>query len=182
MSSIRSPSVGAPVGAIDWGFTSGTFCVVSDGRPLFTRHLRSCGFGSLTDAVSRALNVSEDEAVQLLTEHGLPDPESHMPGRQELQNVIGEIAGHPLNELAKELKKTISFLQMQYPRLLPERLFLLGDGAVVNHLTALLSQKVGIPVHTWRLPAAENGSPNRSRILPAVLGAAAALSTLAWAR
>jgi Tfp pilus assembly PilM family ATPase len=179
---VSVPGSGPPVGAIDWGFTSGTFCIVSDGRPLFTRHLRSCGFGSLTDAVSRALNVSENEAMQLLAEHGLPDPDSRHPGREELQKVIAEIAAQPLNELAEELKKTISFVQMQYPRLLPERLYLLGDGAVVNNLTVLLLRKVGIPVQTWRLPVGDGGTANRSRILPAVLGAAAAVSALAWER
>ena len=68
------PNGSGPIGAIDWGFTRATFCVVSDGRPLFTRHLRKCGFGLLTGAVSRMLGLSEDEATELLTGYGMPDP------------------------------------------------------------------------------------------------------------
>jgi Tfp pilus assembly PilM family ATPase len=69
------PGERAPVAAVDWGYTSGTFCVVSQRRPQFTRHLRDCGFGLLVDKVGQALGLSQNEAVQVLTDYGLPGPQ-----------------------------------------------------------------------------------------------------------
>ena len=167
-------------GAVHWGFGSGTFCVVSDGTPLFTRHLRNCGFASLAGAVGGALGVSEDEALQLLARDGLPGPDRRVARPSEIQNVIGEVAAHALNELVGELEKTISYLKMQFRGLLPERLCLLGDGAIVNNVTARLSEKVGIPVEMWQLPPAGKNARHDSSVPPAVLATAVALSVLAW--
>ncbi|MHC4403475.1 MAG: pilus assembly protein PilM [Planctomycetota bacterium] len=170
----------APTGVVDWGFASGTFCVASDGRPVFTRHLRNCGFAPVVDAVSRALDVSHEETRRLLAEAGLPIADDRSVRRREIQNVIAEVAAQFLNELIDELKKTISYLKMQYPQFLFSRLRLLGDGAVVTNLPAFLSDRVGVPVDVWRLPRAQGDADDASGHHPAVLATAAALSALAW--
>jgi len=176
-----APGLTAPVGAVDWGFACATFCVVSGGKPLFTRHLRHCGASLLVKAVSDELSLSEDEAVQVLLAYGLPDHEGEDHKRREIQEVIAEVAGHHLNEMSEELKRTISYLQMQYPGILPKQLCFFGDGATVKGVTPFLSEKVGIPTDVWRLPHSEYRAREASQDHPALLGTAVALSTLAWA-
>ena len=44
----------APVAAVDWGHSSATFCIVGEGGPLFTRHLRDCGCKAMVQRVSGA--------------------------------------------------------------------------------------------------------------------------------
>ena len=169
---------GGPIAAVHWGCSSGTFCIVVDGKPVFTRHLRNCGFSQIVRRTSEALGLSSAEASQLLSEYGLPDPNYREGRRKEIQDVIAEIATGPLSEVAKELTKTISFLQMQYPKVLPQRLCLFGDGATLANVTPSLAEKVGLPTDVWRLPDEEDQAslpPQTNQ-----LGAAVALSTLAW--
>ena len=171
----------APVGAVDWGFASATFCVASGAKPLFTRHLRSCGASPLLAAVSEALGLSETEAMQILAGYGLPGPERGDGELAELQEVIAEVGAEPLSEMVEELNKTISYLRMQYAGILPERLCLFGEGATIRNVTTFLSKKVGLPIDVWRLPHLENHTREDSGDHPALLGTAAALSALAWA-
>jgi Tfp pilus assembly PilM family ATPase len=173
-------SQAALTGAIHWGFASATFSIVSDGKPLFTRHLRNCGLASLTDAVGRALNVSEQEAVQLLAEHGLPGPQSPGTANSEIQDVIADVTAEAFKEMVDELNKTVSYVKMQYPDVLPQRYCLLGDGALVNNVTSRLADGVGVAVDTWQLPDAGSDRPHAVDTPPAILATAVALSTLAW--
>ena len=169
-----------PRGAVEWGFTSGTFCVVLDGRPHFTRHLRNCGLSSTVDAVSRALGLSETEAMQLLAEYGLPGQGGGDGRCREIQTVLAEVTAHSFGEMVDELNKTLSYVEMQYPAMLPEELCLFGDGAGVKNVASLLSEKVGRPVSPWRLHGYTiNGCDTRQNSQER-LGVAAALSALAW--
>lgn len=170
----------SPIAAVDWGFTSATFCVVSRGKPQFTRHLRNCGFGLLVGAVGRTLGFSDEEATRILSEYGLPEGHGQQDAGRETQEVIAEVASGQLNELAQELEKTISYVRMQYSALTPGRLCLLGGGGTVKNVTRALSERLGLPVETWRLPDAEpKGSDTRENPLE-LLSTATALSTLAW--
>lgn len=175
-----SAALSVPVGALHWGFTSATFCVVSDGTPRFTRHLRTCGFASLTEAVREALGVSEDEAVGLLLREGLPSLRCQDARRREIQTVIAEVTANALNEIVEELTRTLSYLRMQYRHLLPERICLLGDGAVLGNVAAVWSDKTGVPVETWQLPLGENHRRHDPEPPPAIFATAVALSALAW--
>lgn len=170
----------APVGAVDWGFSSGTFCVVVEGTPLFTRHLRSCGLGRLARAVSRALSLAEDEAMRVLVRHGLPGANAQAGTRSEMEEVLAEIVAPHLSEMAEELNKTISYVRMKYPSGVPERLCLFGNGATVRNVTVPLSKKVGLPVEVWRLPASTGENGDCGELPLPLLGAAVALSAMAW--
>ncbi len=171
---------GGPIAAVHWGFSSGTFCIVVDGKPAFTRHLRNCGFGQIVRRAGEALGLSPAEASELLSEYGLPEPNCREGRRKEIQDVIAEIATGSLGEVAEELTKTISFLQMQYPKILPQRLCLFGDGATLANVTPLFTEKVGLPTDVWRLP--DDQHQDQTSLPPQTnqLGAAVALSTLAW--
>jgi len=173
---------GAVVGAVDWGFEGAAICVARDGRPLFTRHLRNCGFELVTDAVSEAMSLSEEEAIRVLAKHGLPEPDSSERTRTQVQDVLAEVAVPRLNELVAELKKTLGYLNMQYPDALPTRYCLLGDGAMVRNITAILSRKLQVPMELWRMPCTQPAGCAPGEEHPEILGTAAALSVLAWMR
>ena len=174
------PGTSAPIGAVDWGFESATLSAVSGGRPLYTRHLRSCGVRPLVEAVSQALGLSEDESSRVLATYGLPDPERQDAARSEIQEVIAEVTASRLHDIAAELKKTISFFQTQYCEDSLERLCLLGDGATVKNVSTHLSSKVGLPVDVWQFPQPTTATRGKSEEHPALLATAAALSALAW--
>jgi len=172
------PSV--PIGAVHWGGVSGTLCVVSGRGPQFTRHLRNCGVGSLTDKVSGALGLSDDEAVQVLADHGLPDPERREAARRDVQEAVADVTSQELNELAEELNKTITYVRLKHPEIAPKRRCLFGEGARVKNASLYISQKVGLPTDVWRLPADEDQDGRHAQDPQGLLGTAVALSTLAW--
>lgn len=171
---------GAPIGALDWDVASATFTVVSDGRPLYTRHLRSCGAGLLVEAVGQALGLSEEESFRVLAVHGLPDPDGAAPEGAEISEIVAEVTAPALREFIAELKKTIFYLHTQYPGVTLARLCLTGDGAAVRNGPAFLASKIGLPVETWRLPGAATSCDSGTEGHPALLATAAALSALAW--
>jgi len=174
------PEPGPPVAAVDWGYGSGTFCVVSGGRPQFTRHLRTCAFGPVVDCVRQALGLSEDEATRVLADYGLTGPGGRDPMHREIQAAIREVTVPPLNELAEELNRTISFVRMRYAAIVPQRVCLFGEGATVRNVAAHVSERIGLPVEVWRMPASAGEKSSVPEELTPLLGAAIALSALAW--
>jgi Tfp pilus assembly PilM family ATPase len=169
-----------PVGVLDWGYTSSTFAVASDGKPLYTRHLRGCGVGQLVEAIGRDLDLSAEESIELITGYGLPESKFAGPGEEEMDAILAEIAAPVLETVAAEVTKTMSYLQMQFQEIVPEWLCLVGDGAVVKHAAGALSERLGVPVKLWH--AADPGSPPSDPPVTRepLLAAPAALSALAW--
>lgn len=177
----RGPDQRGPTGAVDWGCASGTFCVVSEGRPQFTRHLRTCGFGRVVDRVRQALSLSESETRQVLVDYGLPGPECPEGMHREIQGAIREVTAPLLSELAEELRRTLAYVRMKYAALVPERLCLFGEGATVKHVAAAVSERIGLPAEVWRVPSSQSEGRGVSRELTPLLGTTVALSALAWA-
>lgn len=173
-----------PAAIVDWGFAGATFSVVSGGRPLFTRYLRDCGVGALADALSKSLALSLDEAEELLTKHGLPHPTVARGREAELQEAIADTGSGRLADMAEQLNKTISYLNVHRTKLVPAKIWLFGGGATIKNAAQFLTTKVGVPTVVWRLPEqppASSDGDNASRAVPTeMLGAAVALSALAW--
>jgi Tfp pilus assembly PilM family ATPase len=165
---------------LDWGRISSTFCLVSRGTPLFTRHLRNCGLAKLLDDVGRSLGIPEEEVCEVLSTHGLPG-ESRDEGRiGEIQAVIAEITQPQLEEMAEELKRTIAYLGTRHAEAMPERLFLTGDGAAVRHVDRFLSAQIEMPVEIWGLASASSEERVGQSIPLPHLATAVSLSALAW--
>ena len=166
-----------PVAAVDWGCTSATFTVICQGRPVFTRYLRDCGFAALPAAVGDALGLSHADAEQLLTTHGLPDPGRRGGGAGEIQEILADVLSPSLGAMISQLNKTLAYPELHRSRLIPQRAWLLGGGATVRNMAAFLSARVGLPFETWRLPGtAQGGSAGNAPL--ALLGPAVALSAL----
>lgn len=171
---------GAAVAALDWGFSSATFSILCDDRPVFTRHLRDCGFAAIPAAVSEALGLPIDDAERLLATHGVVDPGVKGDPLHDVQEAIAEVTSGPLNEMVSQLNKTLAYPELHRSGLVPAKIWLLGGGATVRNVAAHLSARIHVPVQTWHMSYA---GPDRSAgpVPPAMLAPAVALSALAFA-
>ncbi len=169
-----------PVAAVHWGSDSGVFCIVTDGLPAYTRHLRNCGFVKLVDGLRTALNLTGAEAYEVLTQTGLPDPQVARHPQSDLQEVLAELTSQALREFADELRRTVSFLKTQYPDLVAQQMILMGDGAGMRNVELQLQRKLGLTVSPWQMPCAAGGPRQPHHQHPQVFAGAAALSALAF--
>lgn len=168
-----------PVAVVDWGSASATFSIIRDQQPVFTRHLRDCGYSALPTAVAEALAVSVEDAEQLLIRYGVADPAPGAPRPDDIQEVLTDISSEPLARLVSQLTKTLSYPELHRSRLMPERIWLFGGGATIRNVPAILSERIGAPIQAWSLPRHGDGSTGTWLPLP-LLGAAISLSALAW--
>ncbi len=170
-----------PVAVVDWGSSSATFSVICSGRPVFTRHLRDCGFAAMPAAVSESLGLSIEDAQQLLATHGVPDPANRSDPLRDVQEVLADVTSGSVNALVTQLDKTLAYPELHRSGLVPQRLWLMGGGATVRNVAAMVSARIRLPVETWRL--SDHGPEARSPAAPPeeLLGPAMALSALAFA-
>lgn len=171
---VERGGVTQPVGAIDWGYTGATLCVVRGGEPLFTRYLRDCGFGPLVNAVAAGLGLTQGEAQEVLSRIGLPSAHGGADESADVQEIAAELAISTLQSLLEQLNKTLAYLRVQRPHLLPARFWLLGGGAMIRNADAFLAHRLQTPVKCWRLQPSDDGGAE------AMYGVAAALSALRW--
>ena len=159
---------------LDWGHSVATLLVVYNGRPFMTRTLRHCGLRRIQQAVSQRMKLSATEAEALLTTYGVTTKLKSGRENSELQSLITELSAQTLHDLMEEIRQTLDFLKLQFPRQIPECLCLLGGGAAIRDIATLVQRETRMPTHVWNLAgsSAEQVSP--------VLATAAALSALAW--
>lgn len=155
------------------------FVLAHHGVPVFTRHLRNGGIHRIITDLSESLGLLEAEAVRVLRDFGLPNPGVSDAEAEQIQEVVHEVVSEPVNEIADELQRTIAYLATIGSEIVPDDVCLLGEGAAIRNLANHLSQKTGVSVWPWKLPDAQL-SHNNPGTPPAVLGVAAALSSLAW--
>lgn len=167
----------APVAALDWGMSSPTFTILCGQRPVFTRHLRDCGFAALPAAVSQSLGLSWDDAEQLLGAHGVCDPAARGDPLSDVQEVLTDITSSLLSQMVSQLNRTLAYPELHRSGLVPSRIWLFGGGATVKNMAALLGARIGLPVRTWGLPGWQSGPNGPPAPLP-ILAPAIALSCL----
>jgi Tfp pilus assembly PilM family ATPase len=150
------------VAALDWGFSTPTLTLVVDGQPVFARTLRDCGLRIVLEAVAQRLNLSPQDAHQLLTTYGFGLATAEASPSQ-VQQTLTQLAAAPARELFREIDKTLSFLRQQYKELVPTRIWLFGGGALIPNAAAWIAQTCGIETNAWRLPPARSrtGTPAR---------------------
>jgi hypothetical protein len=84
-----------------------------------------------------------------------------------------------LDEIADELRRTLSYLSTRGAEAAADSICALGDGAAVRNLAAHLAAKIGISAWNWSLPAANRPS-GTTGIPPVLLAVPSSLSSLAW--
>jgi actin-like ATPase involved in cell morphogenesis len=115
-----------------------------------------------------------------LREFGLPDKGIPNARDGQIQDVIAEVVAETVNEIVDELRRTMSYLTTLGSESVPDGVCLLGDAAAIRNLAPHLSEKTGVAVCNWELPGVQRDSVNNGCSCPALLGVAAALSSIAW--
>jgi type IV pilus assembly protein PilM len=205
---------GRRVLAVDWGYSNTTLCVLGDGRPLYSRRIHDCAFGSVLEAIMQAFDATLDEAQHLAERCGLAAPAakslapvvrassdaapSGTAGRpattggqleekvafgladQAVRTAITDAVAAPIQELTRQIKRTLEFMEAQRRQHQPAAVWLMGGGASMANAAPYLEQPLGLPVHVWKLPARDMPIPCAALARSAVFGPAVALSASVW--
>jgi Tfp pilus assembly PilM family ATPase len=160
--------------AFDWGYDAATVCLVHERTPAFVRLLKDCGYRHMVAAIERELRLDARDAERLLLKYGLSCPGAAAPCAQTMEFALAE----PLERLARELKRTLTYWQGQARGSAPHAIYLFGGGASLPGIDRRVQEISNLDVQVWRL-AAE--SPADAEALPPahLLGPALGLSALA---
>ncbi len=173
-------AAGQPVAVLDWGHRGAHLALIVNGQPVFSRLLKDCGVGALVVAVRRELGLSMEEAHQLLSTCGVPNPLSDRAEHTELQELVDDYSGELFDHLLGELEKTLSYLRMQRAELIPAELWLIGGGATIRNVEAKLCFEMGMPVKRWQPHCRPSASIGLESNPVELFAQAAALSELGW--
>lgn len=166
--------------AVDWGFSNTTLGIVGDERALYSRRIADCAFGRVLEGIMQTFDVTLDEAQHLAENEGLIAAGGEPADSEDAVRAITEAAAPALDELVRQISRTLQFTEMQRRHLQPAGIWLMGGGALLKNVESFLSHALSLPVHVVRLaPESKTiacAAGNRS----AVFAGAAALSALAW--
>lgn len=162
--------------AVDWGFSNTTVCVVGDERPLYSRRIHDCAFGRVLESIMRTFEISLDEAQHLAEVEGLAAGDSS----SGVARAITDAATQTLEELIRQMRRTLQFTEMQRKHLQPAAIWLLGGGGALKNVEQYLQHALSLPVHVVELKSGDEPIPCAALGRSAVFGNAAALSALAW--
>jgi Tfp pilus assembly PilM family ATPase len=165
--------------AVDWGYSNTTLCIVGDDRALYSRRIPNCAYGRVIEAIIDRFDVTLDEAQHLAESEGLtPD---HKPNAgSDVARSITEAATPALEELIRQISRTLQFTETQRRHLQPVGIWLLGGGATLKNIDAYLSHHLSLPVQIVALKPESEPIRCAAGSRSAVFGNAAALSALAW--
>jgi len=166
--------------AIDWGFSNTTLCIVGDERPLYSRRIQDCAFGQILESIVERFDVSLDEAQHLAETEGLVAGAQANDPSPNAAEAITAAASCVLDELVRQISRTLQFTEMQRRHLQPAAIWLLGGGASLKNIGPYLSQALSLPVNILSLAPAEEPIACAAGARSAVFGTAAALSAMAW--
>jgi len=167
-----------PIAALDWGYAKATLCIISGGSPVYVRSFKGCGLHHLLQSLCENLDITQEEALCLLQEHGITSSVSSDPS--PTGKLIEEIIAEPISRLVKEYQRTIAHLQCQRRTILPKRLVLFGGGATINGLAVHLSERLESRTQVWRFENLDPDLAKQPRLSSCLFGPAIALSALAW--
>jgi Tfp pilus assembly PilM family ATPase len=171
---------GGRVLAVDWGYSNTTLCIVGDNRPLYARRIHGCAFGKVLDSIMQVFGVTLDEAQHLVDTQGILAPEGQGPADKRTQAAISDAAEETIEELSRQIGRTLHFMEAQRRHLQPSAIWLMGGGASMCNIGPHLAKTLGIPVHIWKMSAEAGEMPWASGQRAALFGGAVALSALAW--
>jgi type IV pilus assembly protein PilM len=169
-----------PALAVDWGYSNTTLAIVSDDRPLYSRRVHNCAFGRVLDALTRALDVTLDEAQHLVDTHGLAPAEPDQRADDHIQSAITNASCETMEELARQLFRTLQFAETQRRYLQPAYVCIMGGGASMRNVAPHVAATLKLPVEAWHMPPNGGPIPCAAQHRSALFGGAAALSALAW--
>ena len=164
---------------VDWGYSNTTLCIAGEDRPLYSRRVHDCAFGRVLDAIMNVFSLTLDEAQYLVEAEGIAVDGETCADLPTAQAIAAAAAG-TLDELVRQISRTLQFTEMQRRHLQPAAVWLMGGGASMKNIGPYLTEALSLPVHIWSLPPEAEPIPCAAGSRAAVFGNAAALSALAW--
>jgi Tfp pilus assembly PilM family ATPase len=160
--------------AFDWGYDSATMCLVHERTPALVRRLKDCGYGRMVAAIERELRLDSRDAERLLLKYGLSCPDAAASCAEAVDVALAQ----PLEQLARELKRTLTYWHGQARASAPQAIYMFGGGASLPGIDRRVREIANLDVHVWNL-APEN--PADAEFLPPahLLGPALGLSAIA---
>jgi len=124
------------------GASNTNLTLVEKGNLKFTRDIL-VGGTDITKAIAKSLNISFDEAEKLKRETKIVlDQEAEEEKKNERAKVILKI----LNQITKEVRKSLSYYKTQSQKVKYNKMILSGGCANIDNITDLLSGQFEIPV------------------------------------
>ena len=122
---------------------SGTILsLVEEGNLKFTRNIL-VGGNDITKAIAKSLNISFDEAEKLKREAKVVlGSEAKEEKESESEKIIVKI----LNQITKEVRKSLSYYKTQSQKVKYNKMILSGGCANIDNIKDLLSEQFEIPV------------------------------------
>ena len=159
--------------ALDWGATSPTLTLISEGLPVFTRSFRECGLATAIEQAREQFGLSSEDVWQLLSNVAAQGSDPH--ALQNAKRLLTRLFEGTFMEFLEEVLKTQSYLASQAYKLRPSRIWLFGGGALIPGVIEGLRDATGLDVRRWGLPSTNRSESNA---LHALYGPAIAMS--AW--
>ncbi len=166
--------------AVDWGYSNTTLCIVGDERPLYSRRVHDCSFGRVLDAIMNVFDVTLDEAQYLVESEGVLADSGASSGDPRTAQAITGAVSETVDELVRQISRTLQFTEMQRRHLQPSAVWLMGGGASIKNIEPYLANTLPVPAHIWSLEPESAPIACAAGSRAAVFGGAAALSALAW--
>ena len=166
--------------AVDWGYSNTTLCIAGDERPLYSRRVYDCAFRRVLDAIVNELDVTPDEAQYLVESEGVFSAGGGTSGDAQTSQAITSAVSGTVDELVRQIGRTLQFTEMQRRHLQPAAIWLMGGGASIKNIGPYLTEALSLPVHIWGLESAEAPIECAAGSRAAVFSSAAALSALGW--
>ncbi|MBA7537338.1 Cell division protein FtsA [subsurface metagenome] len=127
---------------ISIGASSTILTLVEKGNLKFTRNIL-VGGNDITKAIAKSLNISFEEAEKLKRETKIVlGSEAKEEEKNESEKIIVKI----LNQITKEVRKSLSYYKTQSQKVKYNKMILSGGCANIDNIKDLLSEQFEIPV------------------------------------
>lgn len=167
-----------PLAALNIGYSQSEFYAVVSGIPVYVRTLKDCGYEKFLGSICQELNVTQEEAQQLLQAHSI-HPSAH-ENLTDTGEILREFADEYLENLKAETRRTLDFIKNQRHSVVPKQIYLFGGGATVAGMDKFLAQALEANVSNWSISSDTNHCSHLDSNPDCLFGPAIALSALAW--
>lgn len=124
------------------GASSTILTLVEESNLKFTRNIL-IGGNDISKAIAKSLNISFDEAEKLKRETKIVlGPEAKEEEKKESEKIIVKI----LNQITKEVRKSLSYYKTQSQKVKYNKMILSGGCANIDNIKDLLSEQTETPV------------------------------------
>ncbi|MBN1331619.1 type IV pilus assembly protein PilM [Candidatus Dojkabacteria bacterium] len=137
--------VGKAIMILDFGSNGTDMSVVKDGKMIFSQSIGT-GADALTKAIANDFNLETAQAEKYKIAYGLD--------KQQVEGKIFNSIQPIIQIVQEEIQRTIGFFKTHLQDSVPQKIYMVGDGARLNSLDTYLSEVLGIKAELYD-PAAK---------------------------